>query len=120
MYCTACGVELREMDRFCPKCGKAASDSAPPPPPPQGPPRRLVRPMYEKSIGGVCAGVARYLEVDVTLLRILWLCAAIFFVGTGFLVYLICWIVMPPEYRPLPAAETPEPVHPQSAEPQES
>ncbi len=80
--------------------------------------------MREKTIGGVCAGFARYLDVDVTLMRIIWLCVAVF-TGIGFIAYVICWIVMPedwsaPEHAseaesegkgpapPVPAAESPE------------
>jgi len=69
--------------------------------------RRLVRPMYEKSIAGVCAGFARYLEVDITLMRIIWLCAAIF-TGVGFIAYLVAWIVMPKDYGPAPAPAQPQ------------
>ncbi len=50
--------------------------------------------MREKQIGGVCAGVARYLGIDVTLVRVLWVCTVVFW-GTGLLAYLICWIVIP-------------------------
>jgi phage shock protein C len=59
--------------------------------------------MHEKSIAGVCAGFARYLDIDVTLTRILWLCIAIF-TGVGFIAYLVAWIVMPKDYSHMPAA----------------
>ena len=113
MYCTGCGNELREVDRFCPMCGRvtqtqAAQQGAAP----QGEPKRLVRPMLEKSVGGVCAGFARYLGLDVTLTRIIWLLIAIF-TGVGFIAYLICWITMPADYGP-PA---PLAAQAQSAEP---
>lgn len=65
---------------------------APTPPPP--PPRRLLRREGgEDKVGGVCAGVADYLSVDVTLVRI----AAVFlaFAGPGFPAYVVAWIVMP-------------------------
>ena len=45
-------------------------------------------------IGGVCAGLADYLNVDVTLVRLitaLLVCCA----GCGLLAYLIAWIIMP-------------------------
>jgi phage shock protein PspC (stress-responsive transcriptional regulator) len=73
--------------------------------------------MHEKSIGGVCAGFARYLGVDVTLLRVVWLCTAILLAGTGFLVYLICWIVMPADHSGLPgdAAARAQPEQPSRA-----
>ena len=103
MYCTACGAEISEHTRFCPTCGKATGEGASAPPPPPGPKPRLVRPMNEKRIAGVCAGVARHLGMDVTLLRVLWLCLAIF-AGSGFLIYVICWIVIPADYGPVAAA----------------
>ncbi len=97
MYCTGCGDQLRDEGRFCPKCGRSTEPQTDRPS--EGPVvgRRLVRPMNEKSIAGVCAGFARYLEVDLTLMRVVWLCAAIF-TGVGFIAYLICWIVMPKDY----------------------
>jgi len=45
-------------------------------------------------IGGVCAGVAEYLDWDVTLVRAAY-AILFFFFGVGFLLYLVLWIVMP-------------------------
>ena len=101
MYCTNCGVQLEEIDRFCSQCGKATGKGQPQPP--GFLPRRLSRPMYDKNIAGVCAGFARYMGVDVVLMRILWLVLAIASGGLGFLAYLIAWIVMPKDYQPAPA-----------------
>lgn len=106
MYCTACGTQLRDTDRFCFNCGKATTEAAARWR--YGSPKRLVRPMDQKVIGGVCAGFAQYLDVDVVLMRILWLCFAIF-TGIGFIVYLICWIVMPRQ-QPLPGPSYAAPV----------
>jgi len=47
-----------------------------------------------KKIAGVCAGFARYLGVDVVLVRVLVLGIAIC-TGVGFFVYLAAWIVIP-------------------------
>ena len=101
MFCTQCGVELPDKDNFCSKCGRATGN-APPPAGGYWAARRLSRPMRDKSIAGVCAGFARYLNVDVTLVRILWLSFAIF-LGWGFLAYLIAWIIMPKDWEPAPA-----------------
>jgi phage shock protein C len=95
MFCTQCGFKLKETDVFCPQCGKAARPDAPPRAEPVR--NRLVRPMREKKIAGVCAGFANYFDIDVTLMRILWLLVAIF-TGVGFIAYLIAWIAMPKEY----------------------
>lgn len=58
--------------------------------------RRLTRSVVDKKIAGVCAGLARYLGVDVTVLRIIFL-ISIFFGSLGFWAYLIVWLVAPEE-----------------------
>lgn len=104
MYCTKCGFKLEDSDFFCAQCGKPAKPDSPPRPQPT--PKRLVRLMQEKKVAGVCAGFARYMEVDVTLVRILWLVVALF-TGVGFIAYIIAWIAMPKEYEP-PAGAPPQ------------
>ena len=47
-----------------------------------------------KMIGGVCAGIADYLGLDPTIVRIAWI-LTVFFAGFSILLYLILWIVMP-------------------------
>lgn len=91
MYCTQCGLEQRQGQAFCPQCGKAA-DAAPFSGP--GSDDRLVRIREGKRIAGVCAGFARYIHVDVTLVRIVWLLTALT-CGVGFIAYLVAWIAMP-------------------------
>jgi len=54
----------------------------------------LTRDLQNKRIAGVCAGFARYLDVDPVLVRVIWLALA-FGAGIGFIGYLIAWIVMP-------------------------
>ena len=105
MYCTNCGLNLGEEDAFCSKCGKptgvrAAAEAQPAA---SRSPRRLARLMSEKKIAGVCAGVARYFDLDVTLVRVLWLLLAILTVAPGFIAYLVAWIAMPKEYGPAQA-----------------
>ena len=56
--------------------------------------KRLARSRSDRWIGGVCAGLASYFDVDPTLIRIAFL-LAFFFAGVGFIPYLILWIVMP-------------------------
>lgn len=56
--------------------------------------RRLFRDLDNKTIGGVCAGLAAFLNVDITLIRVLALLALLLW-GTGLLVYLVLWIVVP-------------------------
>ncbi|MDZ7637234.1 MAG: PspC domain-containing protein [Bryobacterales bacterium] len=93
MYCSACGVQLDEQFQFCHHCGRPTNPDRTSP---WGVPKRLTRPLWDKKIGGVCAGFARYFETDVSIMRILWLVIAIF-TGVGFIAYLVAWIAMPAE-----------------------
>lgn len=56
--------------------------------------RRLFRDLDNKTIGGVCSGLAAFLNVDITIVRIISLLTLLLW-GTGFLVYLVLWIVVP-------------------------
>ena len=57
--------------------------------------KRLYRAAPKDSIiGGVCAGIAEYFEIDPTLVRLLWV-LFIFGMGTGLLAYFILWIIVP-------------------------
>jgi len=58
------------------------------------PVKKFYRDPSDKKIGGVCSGLAAYTDVDVTLIRIIFLVALI--CGTaGFWIYLIFWIIAP-------------------------
>ena len=58
--------------------------------------KRLMRPRADRKIAGVCAGVAEYFDLDVTLVRVVWLITAVM-TGIGLLSYPIAWIIMPEE-----------------------
>lgn len=57
--------------------------------------RKLTRSVCDRKIAGVCGGVAKYLNIDPTVVRILFLIALI--CGIGFWAYLIVWIAAPEE-----------------------
>ncbi len=57
---------------------------------------RLYRSRKSRVIAGVAGGLAEYFDVDVALVRILWV-LAIFVGGGGILAYLVAWIVIPDE-----------------------
>jgi phage shock protein PspC (stress-responsive transcriptional regulator) len=59
--------------------------------------RPLRRSTRDAMIGGVCGGLAQWLGWDPTVVRVLYALASIFSAGTGVLVYVILWIVMPEE-----------------------
>lgn len=92
MYCTNCGKQLDEGVNFCSQCGKSIQAECLP----AVRTERLVRVREGKKIAGVCAGFARYLGVDVTLVRLVWLVMA-FTGGIGIIAYIAAWIVMPVE-----------------------
>ena len=60
--------------------------------------RRLMRSVTDRKIAGVCGGLAKYLNVDPTVVRIVFLIALI--CGSlGFWAYIIVWIAAPEENR---------------------
>jgi len=68
-----------------------------PGPPPPAPYRRLTRTSWDAPISGVCGGVARFIGIDPTVVRVV---AAITMVVTfpvGPIVYAVMWAVMPRE-----------------------
>jgi phage shock protein PspC (stress-responsive transcriptional regulator) len=64
--------------------------------------KRLYRSRKHKMLGGVCGGIAEYLGVDPTIVRVAWIIVSLFPLIPGILVYIIAWIVIPKE----PGAET--------------
>lgn len=58
--------------------------------------KKLYRVMDDKKIAGVCAGVARYLDLDVTIVRLVW--AVLGLAGTfGIWAYIIAALIIPVE-----------------------
>jgi len=55
--------------------------------------KRLYR-SRNRMIAGVCGGLAEYLGIDPTIIRLLW-ALAVFVMGTGVLLYLVAWIIIP-------------------------
>ncbi|MFN5069811.1 MAG: PspC domain-containing protein [Bacteroidota bacterium] len=54
--------------------------------------KRLIK--GEQKLFGVCSGIGNYLDIDPTIIRVLFAVAAVCF-GTGILLYLILAVVMP-------------------------
>lgn len=61
--------------------------------------KRLYRSRTDLMLGGVCGGLAKYLNVDPTIIRLVFV-LLLFLGGGGFWIYLVLWIITPVE--PLP------------------
>jgi phage shock protein C len=59
------------------------------------PTRKLYRSKTDRMLGGVCGGLAQYFNLDVTLVRVLFVALTI--MGPGALIYLAMWIIVPTE-----------------------
>lgn len=57
--------------------------------------KKLYRSVKNRKIAGICAGLAEYFGIDVTVMRLLF-AIALFFCA-GLIIYLIAWIVVPEE-----------------------
>jgi len=99
MICSHCKRELAEHSNFCYYCG-APQHVAPSVAPIQ---KRLMRSSVDCKIAGVCGGIAEYMDVDPTVVRLVWVLIT-FFTGIlpGIVAYLVAWLVMP--VTPLPVA----------------
>ncbi len=89
MFCNACGKQIPDDARVCSYCGKPIAGAAAARPP-------LVRPRQGRMIAGVCAGLAQHLGWSVTMVRLFWV-LMLLFAGTGVLIYVVLWIVVPNE-----------------------
>ena len=56
--------------------------------------KKLMRSGKNQIIGGVCAGVAHYFDIDPTIVRVVWGVLE-FCYGAGILVYIMLWVVEP-------------------------
>ena len=88
MYCNYCGKSIQDDANVCAYCGTRVGGVIAR--------KRLVRPREGRKLAGVCLGLGEYFDLDVTLVRVVWLITA-FCTGVGFLGYLVAWIVMPEE-----------------------
>jgi phage shock protein C len=88
MYCNYCGKVIQDDANVCAYCGTRVGGVIAR--------KRLVRPRAGRKVAGVCMGIAEYFDLDITLVRLVWLIAS-FMTGIGLLAYPIAWIVIPEE-----------------------
>jgi len=61
--------------------------------------RRLYRSEHDRVIAGVCGGLRDYLGIDANLLRVIFVLLAVFAGGSGLLIYVVLWALVPRESR---------------------
>lgn len=59
-------------------------------------PKRLYRSRNDKILAGICGGIGKYLDIDPIIIRLIFI-VLLFTVGSGILIYLFAWILIPLE-----------------------
>lgn len=57
--------------------------------------KKLYRNEHDKMVAGVSSGLAEYMQVEVTIIRLLFALSTVFMAGAGMVVYIIMWIIVP-------------------------
>lgn len=70
--------------------------------------KKLYKSATDRKLDGVCAGLAVYFDVDVTLVRLGWALVTVFSAGTGLIAYVVAACILPREGTPEATAEAPK------------
>lgn len=92
MNCPSCQRDIADYSKYCYFCGARQPTT----PPPARENRRLLR-SRNRVLGGVCAGVAEYMDTDPAVVRLVWVLLVILPIPfvPAILGYLVAWLVIP-------------------------
>ena len=57
--------------------------------------KQMKRSLYNRKICGVCGGIGEYLQIDPTVIRLIWIVFSIASFGTGLLAYTLAAVIIP-------------------------
>ncbi len=89
MFCADCGREVPDSTNFCSSCGGKLRQRTSH--------KVLTLSATDKKLAGVCGGIAEYLDVDSTIVRLIWVALSVVpggFIG-GAVAYLLAWVIIP-------------------------
>jgi phage shock protein C len=89
MFCTHCGGEIADSSSYCSSCGGQQRRRTSH--------KQLTLSATDKKLAGVCGGIAEYLDVDSTIVRLIWVALSVVpggFVG-GAIAYFLAWMIIP-------------------------
>jgi phage shock protein C len=114
MNCPNCRRDIADYSNFCYFCGTRQNVTPMGSAPYQ---KRLMRSVVDSKIAGVCGGIAEYLGVDSTIVRLIWIVAAILPPFPAIIAYLVAWLIVPLAPLPVPAATQPSAGAPNTTQP---
>jgi len=105
MVCSNCGKEIAESSNYCSSCGSRQR--------PRASYKKLTLSATDSKFAGVCGGIAEYLDVDATVVRLIWVALSVVPGGLvgGALAYLLAWMIIPK--APVVASTAQDPVQAQ-------
>jgi phage shock protein C len=101
MICLNCQREISDYSSYCNFCGTRQQTLTGS--------KRLMRSAVNVKIAGVCGGIAEYLNVDATVVRLVWAIVSLIpgCVVGGILAYLMAWMIIPKAPLSAPAVAAP-------------